>query len=203
MFDETVILDRVMDLLCLFVIGTVGAVIFTEKLPLGVLWEIAIIFAAFVLVSVMALNRGTSRRIMRIVYRVAVPKGLKGEARQNFGSFYDNIPPARDLILPFAANIAAWLSMFSLCYLVALSLGMTIPFLQLVTLYPLAVLIGFIPITIGGWGTREVVLIALFAPFGAVAEKVIVMSIVSFVIGSVLPALVGALLVVPRRDKAR
>ena len=64
---------------------------------------------------------------------------------------------------------------------------------------PIATLVGQIPITVSGLGTREAVMISLFGLLGIEAAKIFSVSLIGIMINGILPASIGILLML--RDK--
>lgn len=72
---------------------------------------------------------------------------------------------AQRLLICFL-SVAIWISHLAQIYFFFLALGATpLPVLQFITMVPLAIFIGLIPLTIAGFGTRDGALIALFPQF--------------------------------------
>jgi uncharacterized protein (TIRG00374 family) len=78
-----------------------------------------------------------------------------------------------------------------LAYSVGLSLGINVPFIYYLSIFPLATLVSLIPISVAGLGTREATLISLFGLFGIAATKVFSMSLITFFIAGIIPAIIG------------
>ncbi len=69
----------------------------------------------------------------------------------------------RDVL--FALSMAKWAAHLIQIYFFFLALGARPPLMQFLTLVPLAIFIGLIPLTIAGFGTRDGALIAFFPQF--------------------------------------
>lgn len=198
--SPSVIIDKVMDLFALFVLAIIGLVLLIEQISNFFFIAILALFVIFASAFAFFTKKELSARILQRVYATVVPAKLKQGAQQTFNSFYDNLPKNRDLYIPFFLAIFSWILMYSANYCVALSVGMHIPYFNFITLFPVATLVGLIPITISGWGTREAALIMLLSPFNVVPEEVIVMSLLGFIVNSVIIAAIGAILAFGRGD---
>ena len=62
-------------------------------------------------------------------------------------------------------------------YLLALSIGISISFLALVSCYTISALVAQIPVSIYGIGTRDMSMIALFSYYGLSSESAVAFSI--------------------------
>ncbi|HYD64650.1 lysylphosphatidylglycerol synthase transmembrane domain-containing protein [Azospirillum sp.] len=62
-------------------------------------------------------------------------------------------------------SLLIWLLSLGQVWLFTVALGAGVPFLACLSLAPLAILVGLLPVTIGGIGTRDAALVLLFQPF--------------------------------------
>jgi uncharacterized protein (TIRG00374 family) len=99
------------------------------------------------------------------------------------------------MILPFILGIITWVIVFSQEYLILLGLGLEIPYFAFLLLFPIANVAGFIPITFGGLGTRELTAIFIFTTMFPVAEEqILVLSLVGFFVTDLFLAFIGFIL---------
>jgi len=96
------------------------------------------------------------------------------------------------MILPFLLGILTWVIVFTQEYIIVLALGLSIPYLMFLLLFPIANTAGFIPITFAGLGTRELTAIFIFSTLYAIPEeKILVLSLVGFMVTDVFTGLLG------------
>lgn len=126
--------------------------------------------------------------------RFLIPRKLKLYFIKFVGTFYDDFPNVKGLVIPFLLGIPTWIIIYSQIYILGLSLDIEIPYLVFVMLYPIANIIAFIPITSAGLGTREATLIFLFSFFGVPPEKVIVISLAGHLLTDMLTGSYGFIL---------
>ena len=184
------IIDKVMDLSSIIFIAIIFSYNFRDKLDLPIGFFTAI-FLLFVFGTLFFLNKERSQPIMKIIYRKLVPHRFRNQAKSSFEAFYDHVPKKRYFILFFILNSINWVINYTVAYYVGLSLGIDLPFIIYLSIYPLATLVSLIPISIAGLGTREATLISLFGLFGIAAAKVFSMSLISFFIAGIIPAIIG------------
>ncbi len=193
--SSNVILDKATDILAIFVMAIVGIALFAGYMLDMMLITITFVFLLLFIVGVLFFTkREVSARLMRVFYKFVVPGSRKADAKDAFNHFYSNMPKMKTFVLPTITAILAWLCIYTSTYFIMLSLGMNIPYHMFVTGFPIATLVGLIPITISGWGTREATLIGLLSVFGVLASEIIAMSILTFVLSSVIPSIIGAAL---------
>ncbi len=188
----SVIIDKVLDFTALFVLAIIGMISLANYLSFELFAAVSVISLALFSVLFIFVRKKTSRGITRIFWRLFVPKKMKTRAKDAFNSFYDNIIDFRQIIAPFVLTLVGWLFLYSSTYMIAISVGIDVPCTAFVTMLPIATLIGLIPITVGGWGTREATLVFLFSIFGVGSEMVVVMSLVAVTISYVVIAVFGA-----------
>jgi len=99
------------------------------------------------------------------------------------------------MIIPYLLGIVTWVIVFSQEYLIVLGLGLDIPYLWFLLLFPIANTAGFLPITFAGLGTRELTAIFLFSTlFHIGEEQILVVSLVGLIITDLFLAFLGFLL---------
>lgn len=89
----------------------------------------------------------------------------------------------KNISFVFALSAFVWFFYFFLIYLIAISINLqqSIPFFYLSFAAAIALLAGFLPITVVGIGTREAVFIFLLAPLGISKETVVIFSLLILV----------------------
>jgi len=85
-------------------------------------------------------------------------------------------------------------------YILSKALNLNIPFYQIIIVFPLIIIMAFIPISISGLGIREGLVILLFSQFASFQSLLSFGILISFV-EYILPALVGLFFVKPFLSK--
>jgi len=73
-------------------------------------------------------------------------------------------------------TVIGWLLYFTVIYVLTRSIGLSIPFYEVVAFFVISTLVTFVPITIAGVGTRDLTLLVLFSRLGYVKEEAICFS---------------------------
>lgn len=168
----------------LLVIGTIP-----ELLTLTTIW---IIVLALILLYFIKKERG--EKLFFSLVKYLIPKKLKQHFNQFVYTFYTDFPQIKKLIAPFILGLFTWIIIFSQEYIIVLALGLDIPYLYFLLLFPIANFAGFIPITFAGIGTRELTSIFLFSTLYAVTEEnVFVFTLLGFIITDVFTGFIGFL----------
>ena len=191
------VIDKIFDISSLFVFVIIfGFLFYTEMkiMSLNSLYLFLIIFLMIIFIFLLFYKKKSSQFILGFFYKRFIPHKIKEKARGTFNSFYENIPSLSFLLIAFFFNIVSWLLDYLAVYFVGLSLGINVGFWVFLAILPISTLVGQIPVTIGGLGTRELVLINLFGLFGVGAVKIFSMSLVTLIINSIIPSIIGSIL---------
>jgi len=184
------ILEKVFDLISVFFLATVFAIIFRSRFEIISLWYLIAIFFCLIFGLFIFINKRAMRFFGRIFYNF-LPIRLRKKVGKAFDDFYENMPRHDELFFIFIINLFIWIFLYFIGYLIGLSLGIEIDFIYYLAIMPISTLVAQIPITIGGIGTREATMIGLFGLFEIPAIKVFSMSLLNIFITCILPILLG------------
>lgn len=169
----------------LMVIGTIP-----ELLPITSIWVIC-----FALLAVFFTKKNRGEKFFRIIITYLIPKKIKPHLNAFVDTFYSDFPRFKTMIIPYILGAITWIIVFSQEYMIVLGLGLQIPYFEFLVLFPIANTAGFIPITFGGLGTRELTAIFLFTTLFTVAkEQILVLSLVGFIVTDLFLGFIGFLL---------
>jgi len=169
----------------LLVIGTLP-----ELLPFTVIWVLC-----FALLAVFFTKKDRGEKFFRIIISYLIPKKIKPHLHAFVDTFYSDFPRFKTMIIPYILGAITWIIVFSQEYMILLGLGLQIPYFAFLALFPIANTAGFIPITFGGLGTRELTAIFIFTTLFSVAkEEILVLSLVGFIITDLFLGFLGFLL---------
>jgi len=190
---SNVIIDQLIEFFSLFILALFGSVIIFRYFPSLFLILISL-FIIFILIAYFFKEKERSKRFLKVIYKAIVPERLKGIVANEFEEFYKDIPPFSSLLVPFVIEIFSYCLFFIQIYIVALSFSIKISPLQFILIYPISSLIGMIPITVSGLGTREGALIHLFAIYGIEEQIAVAISLTGYLITYLIPSIMGGIL---------
>ena len=152
--------------------------------------------AIFIIIAILLyfVKKERGEKLFYFGIKYFIPKKLKKHFIQFVDTFYTDFPRIRKLIIPMILGVFTWIIIFSQEYLVVMALGLPIPYLYFLLLYPIANIIGFIPITFAGLGTREATAIFLFCTvcqFNVSEEEILVVSLVGFLLTDIFTGFLG------------
>lgn len=195
------VLDKVLDLCSLVFLATIFSFVFRDLISGSYFYYFIFIFIAFVISLIIFRDKKRTIFLLRIFYRKFIPEKIKEKVKNGFNSFYEDMPKKRYFILFFLLNLINWIIYYLVSFFVGKSVGIEISFTYFLVILPITTLIGQLPITINGLGTREAVMIVLFGLLGIGATKVFSMSIIILFISGVLPTIIGIFLILKNRRK--
>ncbi len=188
------VIDKVLDLSSLFILAIgFGFIFYKGIISSAYLFSIIGIFLLMITFSFIFYKKGSGKVILKFVYRVLIPSKMKEKSRELFDSFYKDMPSLGFLSFVFIINLINWIVDYTGMYFMALSLGINIGFIPFLAILPIVTLVGMIPITINGFGTKEVTMISLFGLFGVGAVKIFSISILNIVLTGVIPSIIAML----------
>jgi uncharacterized protein (TIRG00374 family) len=171
----------------------VGATLVLQTIPelftFSIMW---LIFLVLILLYFLKKERG--ERFFHVIINHLLPASFRSNAADFVNTFYNEFPRLRKLILPFLLGILTWIIIFSQEYIIVFAMGIPIPYAYFLLLFPVANAAGFLPITFGGLGTRELTSIMLFSTlFGVQTEQIFVFTVLGFLITDIFTGVIGFL----------
>jgi hypothetical protein len=189
---SSVIVDRILDTLVLIGFALIGASLLINQFP-NLIFQILIFAFAFFILILFFYSKKRAKFLFSFFKKI-IPFKFHHSLKKIFHDFYDNLPHQGRLLFPFLLTILTWFLIYSQTYLIARALRISIDFWHFVFYFPIATIVGLIPITISGLGTREAALILLFSQFNVSIESIVALSLGALVLTAYLPALYGVFL---------
>ena len=182
-----VVLERVSDLTALVVIMIAGLILLGNYAAEGLFaWAIGMaLLGGAIFYFFMHLYNFNEGGIIRHLRRIPKIGGLYDASRTLVRRQVFEGGIAR----VFAYSLASWLTQLFQFFCFFYALGFEGPAMAIVGLVPAAIVIGLLPITVAGFGTRDLAMIVLFAPW-APAETMAGIAILSH-LRYILPGLAG------------
>lgn len=194
------VLEKILDLGSLFLLVLISSFALKDILSITYFHYALFGIGFLVLLILIFMDENRSREILKFFYFKFIPKKIKDTAKDGFYSFYEDVPKKRHFIVFFFFNMLNWITLYSIFFFIALSVGINVPFIYFLLFMPIATFVGQIPITVNGLGTREAVMISLFGILEVEATKVFSMSLINLVINGIFPAIIGMVLALKYKD---
>ncbi len=188
------VLETVIHTLSLYGMMIIGALIVIGTSP-EIFWITIIYLLILGAILFYFLKRERGEKLFYALIKYFIPKKLKNNFNKFVSTFYADFPSIKKLILPLVIGLFTWIIIFSQEYIFVFALGVDIPYLYFLLLFPIANTAGFLPITFGGLGTRELTSIFIFSTlFNAEAEKIFVFTLLGFIITDLCTGFIGFVL---------
>jgi uncharacterized protein (TIRG00374 family) len=179
-----------------FSFAIIGSVVLFNYFP-GMLPIFVILLIINILGFSLFIRKKSGSKFFNILIKPLIPKKYRERFDKSINSFYEDIPRVRDLIVPLLIEVVNWIIIASEVYIIGLAFSIdsfiSYPVFILVVTISIMV-IGIIPITIGGLGIREGALVVLLLAFGVKQEVAFVISIAGLIVRLLIPAILGMII---------
>ena len=180
---SALVMDRIIDMLMLFLIGILALLTFSWFYGIQVIpvWIVTLIAAAFIVFVIIIFSRRIMETICIPLMRHLIPARWKDRAMVQFNHYFTGInlllsAPA-SMAKAVSAGLVSWILPFFYAYFMALALGIDLPLNFFVVIIPIIAIIELLPVSISGIGTRDLALIYLFGLQGVSPEAAVAFSI--------------------------
>lgn len=190
---SSVLVDRLFDIYLLLLVGGYGLIAF--HLIRGSMIVSVIILTLVLALPLLFLNKRIGKRLIGLVYQAKLLRRFAGKLDASADQFYSGVNRLTNpsLILPLLITLAAYAILFAQYYVLALALNLSLSFLDIAIYMSVANLVGLIPVSIAGIGTRDATLIVLFSLQGIGAESALSYSLlvlfVFYICGAAMAAI--------------
>lgn len=172
-----VFIERILDLLSLALLGLFSLfILFGDEYSSSLGFPLFILLMLLVLCSFAFLNSTLNYQISRIFFRI-IPFSLKSSLRNFYKDFQDTVKRVvgkkREIAIFFLLTILCYSLIFFQIFVLSLSLGFNITFLNYFFIVPLIIIVEALPISIIGIGVRDWTLILILEIYEILPEKAI------------------------------
>jgi len=201
-----VVIEIMVHTVGLWIMIIIGALLVITKNPI-VLYGAVIYIAILGSILLYFTKKERGEKLFFKLIKYLIPKKLRNSFNSFVKTFYTDFPSLKKLILPLIIGLSTWVIIFSQEYVFVIALGVPIPYIYFIMLFPIANAIGFIPVTFAGIGLREISAVGLFTlVFSLTPEdqtKILVVSLMGFIVTDVFTGFIGFLLsLTETRDKS-
>ena len=189
-----VLIDSTLRSIASFIMIIVGAFLVISLFP-ELFWINIVIFAILGLVLFFFIKKERGEKFFHTLIKYFIPKKFKSDLTRFVDTFYKDFPKVTQLIPPLLLGFVTWSITFTQIYIIVWALGLDIPYLYFILLFPLANMVGTLPISFAGLGLREGTSILIFTTLfaGVTSEEVLVFTLLGFLLTDTFTGLVGFL----------
>jgi len=156
-----VILERFIDLVVLCTMAFIGSIFINDSM-LIIISSSSLVILFLIKMILMKLSKSN--------YESKIFRYVK-DFEYVFQSFIKNYRYAKFIMI---IGICIWIGSALQAYVLYRAFGQEIPFMHCVAVVPIVVFVGFIPITIGGMGSRDAAFIYLFSAYASNSASIAV-----------------------------
>ncbi|MEW6365504.1 MAG: lysylphosphatidylglycerol synthase transmembrane domain-containing protein [Acidobacteriota bacterium] len=186
------IVDRLMEVIVLFFLGVVGALLMTAGMQ-NLLYPVLGFSVALGIVILLMLNRRLVDLAVAVMRKTGLLRkfqsGLASDIDQFYGAMQDLRRPG--LIMPVLYTFVSMFFFLLNCVLFGRALGIDIASRSVVIIVSIAKLVALIPVTVAGLGTREGTFLYLFGLAGVGRDQVMSFSFLYIFMFNILVNLAG------------
>jgi len=175
----SIVLDRIIDIFTLLFFGFLIFLFFSKGIGIYIAFFAIILLIIVLFVFLLMDQRSFFNKIFGWLIQKIFPVDFNDYSRFTFAKFWQGIRSLKknELLNFFIYLIFGWFVYFSARYLIALSLGLDLSFINVSIISVSASIVALLPISIAGLGTREAVVIYFFGIFGIDKEIALLFSL--------------------------
>ena len=191
----SVLLDRLLDLIVLVVLASLGVIVIPQFAILGGLgvWTAGIALlstVAFIFLRSEPCQRWVTRLVSGMITRFGT-----SQVHEQLTDFRRGLQKAAEpaVMAPvLALTLASWAALLLACFALVMSLGISVSFWYAAFAMAAAGLVSLLPFSIAGIGVRDTALIAIFGLVGVNQSASLAYSLLYFAVFGLLLGLTGA-----------
>ena len=192
---STIVVDKFMDLLLLAMLSVFSFIYLIVKFDAGLsLWYLVFFVLIVFFVLFFLTNQKIIKRITNFVLVFPMPSLIKNFFQKSLKEFHKGIEliDKKTLFLAFIYTILNWSFTIIGVYFFALSLSINVNFFYILLAHPISSLLGILPITVSGIGTRDLTYVLIFGIIGLTQESAIALSFLLLIFYNLLHILIGS-----------
>lgn len=197
LFTNTLI-ETIVHSISLYIMISIGLIIVVDLTPeirnISLIWVLWILINIIIIYFFASKDRG--EKILYGLVEFIIIKKLNKNLKRFISTFYTDFPRIKKLLIPLLIGIITWVIAFTQEYMFVIAFSLNIPYIYFIFLFPIANIVGFIPVTFAGIGTREAAAILIFTTlFTDVSrEEVLLVSLFGFLVVDIFTGLIGFIL---------
>jgi uncharacterized protein (TIRG00374 family) len=125
-----------------------------------------------------------------------IPKKFRYKIDKSVELLYEDLPNYKDIIIPFLIGLGIWIIFGLQVYIIAYSFSIDVPVISFILIYYISLIVGLLPISVGGLGLREGILVVILLLFGVPPATTFVISLCSHIIGNIIPGFIGGFILI-------
>lgn len=182
---SSTLVDKFIAIFSIFLLGSVAALVYGLGIYAGLSVFLCVVFGV--------LSFAPNLLPWHWLHRIPVNALHKSLSVHRLREAY--ILPTRTKVLAVVWSLVGWFITYLGFYLLCLAFSADLQFVYVFAVAPMIVLARTFPFTLSGLGTQEAVVVLLFSQIGVNSANALLVSMSFTIITSVIPALVGLLII--------
>lgn len=192
---SNVVIDGMIEMVNLSVLAILSTVLlFSVRLEL--LLPIFFLLITSILPLLFLMHEKLGSRFADKFVLFFIPSKYKSFFEKGTENLFSSLPSKKVFITSVVLSLLTWFICFTQIHFLMLAFGENIPLFGTVSVWSIAVSISFLPVTIGGLGVREWLMVVLSKHYGISGTVSLSVSLVGYVVVYVIPGLFGAALTI-------
>jgi uncharacterized protein (TIRG00374 family) len=192
------LLDNTVDFIIILFLALIGSFLIFEYYP-GVLPTLLLVFIIVIIFFFFLMKEQRGNLFFKIFIRPFIINKIKVKFEKSIVSLYEDIPSLKEMIFPFLVGICVWIIYGLQVYIIAYAFSINVPLNYFIFIFFISVIIGLMPISVGGLGLREGTLVALLLIFGVPPETTFVISLSSHILCNMVPGFIGGIISITQK----
>jgi len=189
------LLDNAIDFIILMLLGLIGSLLIFNYYP-EIFYMLFLIFMIIIILFLFLMKEKRGNWLFNFLIKPLFPLKIRDKIDKSVELLYEDLPTFQDIILPFFIGLSVWIIFGLQVYTIAYAFSVNIPIISFIFIYYISLIAGLLPISVGGLGVREGVLVFLLLIFGVPPATTFVISLCSHIIGNIFPGFIGGLLLI-------
>jgi uncharacterized protein (TIRG00374 family) len=175
-----VFVDRMQDMAFLVLFGCIGMLYFSGMLLGSTMVAAYLLLLLLAIAAVILLSKKIREGLLHWAVKYMLPRKFQGFFSRHLDRFLKDIAAigCRPFTYTLLISLCLWIMTFATFYIAASILGISISFIFTAMVSSLATLVGIIPVSFSGLGTRDAVIILIFQQIGLSPEQAVAFSAV-------------------------
>lgn len=185
--------DRLGDLIGMGSLAFLGTVILIKYTPIFIFISCSIAGCMLVVLGIFMKRQEALPRIAAL-FRFIIPPKIYESVAAGARKLDYRIPKTACLVKCSVLSLVGWALIFFQGWLVALNFTKNVPWFDYICISPIASIVGLIPITVSGFGTRDATFLYLMSFYLVPHAVALLISLMAYLVNAAVPSLIGALL---------
>jgi hypothetical protein len=188
-----ILIITTIDYLTLLSIGVLAGFFLSSIVP-SLFLIFLFIFIAIISLLLFFIQQDLGKTFFTKLLQTKLLTAYKDKWYAHIDNLYKDIPTIKDLIFPIIISLIGWLFLFTELYVISTLFSINIPFYYFILVIAITNVIALLPITIHGFGTREVAIIGLFSIFNIPQENALGFSFFWYISIWLIPSIIGSII---------